>query len=491
MRLEKVLFKGIIRGRYQNGSMLVFLAGFILPLLMLLCSVAIDVNGYSTRREEIQNIADAAVLYGVKYLPDINSAETGAADYLKIKAKDATFTLSSSNDELQVRINGNFEPFFAPFFNKILSAPILFPYAAASQARAMPLDVYIAIDRGAELSPDYSTSDDTAWGDSGQWGAAQIFSAVLPINFAEGRMHPRIVTQQCFNPKFSLIKRAAVKTFDFFSGFRMNRVGIGYFPGAVSLYGMSRDINAGIKKAESVEFYDTHPDWDTDHYVTIEEEEPIQTFPVQSSYCASIAETEPFYTQYLLPKPPTYVGIGNQHELLIDQSTWSVNPSYPLSTREKIWSRSVNKNALMDFSVAIGAIEQSLFYSGQNELRGGLVNNAPQVAFIFSDRTPQINNVRFSSGGGIVADQIHNLLADLRAFKDKQKTKLTLYYFMLESSTQEVSELSDLFASETYAASDGTSYFEAKVIRGEESDEFLSKMLTNIFLEQRSHAVSR
>lgn len=475
----------------QHGAMLVFVAGFILPLIFVLMSVALDVQAYTNKLEEMQSIADNAVLFGARFLPDTQAAQTMIASFVTSRDANAHYSVSSAADIVSLTVSDSFSPFFGTFFDKALNITTAIPYSATAEARAAPLDVFIGIDRSGYLSPDFSLADDGAWGDAGQWGAADVFTALLTIPFRNGVMGARIATQQCFNPPYVLIKKAAVRAFDFFSSFALNRVAVNFFPGAVSLVGKSRDINAGGTSQEAITFYDTRLDWDVDHYVTVAEYEDPSSFPVQSLHCASIAESEPFFTEYRIPEAPAYLSTSNGGAFLVNQADWSLNDDYPLMIREKIWSRATNKYESMDTGVVINAMKQALFNAGQKSDRRGLVNNAAQVGFIITNKVPVIGGISFTNGNDVVAQQIHDLFSELRAMKSNQHTKLTFYYVLLGGTLSEAQALDTFFSGETLSNELGETLFEPKVIRGEDPEIFLSKIFSSIVLQQRSHAVSK
>ena len=75
-----------------------------------------------------------------------------------------------------------------------------------------------------------------------------------------------------------------------------------------------------------------------------------------------------------------------------------------------------------------------------------------------------------------------------------QKTKLTLYYVLLGGSTQDVENLNMFFATQKSIA-DVTGFvaFEPVAVRsglGGTPDEFISKIISNLLLEQQTHVVS-
>lgn len=480
-----------MKRRDQNGSILVLVTGFVLPLLFLLMSATIDVQAYLNRVEELQSIADDAALVGARYLPDREAAKLMVGSFLENRAQGASYSIVTTPDLVTLTVSRSFSPFFADIFGVILNSQIVMPYNAESKARAAPLDVYIAVDRSEYLSPALAVDASGTWGEAGQWGAADIFTSRLQIPFGATSLDPTIATQQCFNPHFSSVKRAAVRTFDFFSSFQLNRVGVHYFPGAVAPLGRTRELNEGLDADKKLTFFDTHLDWDSDQYVTVEEQESPESFPVQSTYCASVAESEPFFEQYRVPDPPRYMEITPQSEALVNQNSWTINPDYPLTVREKIWSRVINKGDQMDFSVVINAMSQSLFQSGQHKDRGGLVNHAGQVAFVISDRPPQINGLRFEYNGDAASIELHHSLHRLGSHKEEQSTKFSLYYLMIGGTQAEAQELSDLFSQEKLIGKTGEVLFDPKVIRVEDPELSLSKIVSSIVLEQRSHAISQ
>ena len=59
--------------RKQNGSLILFIAFVILPLIFLIFSLSLDISVYYTQSQKAQKTVDEAVMYGYKFLPSENA----------------------------------------------------------------------------------------------------------------------------------------------------------------------------------------------------------------------------------------------------------------------------------------------------------------------------------------------------------------------------------------------------------------------------------
>ncbi len=477
--------------RPQNGSMTILFAGFVIPLMFLLVSAAVEVQTYTVIAERAQAAVDDAALYASRYLPDIRAAERAGRALLTTSLPNVEIKMDVSRDTVGIQALGRYTPSVAAFFETVIGETVAVPYNASARSRSNPFDVFVAVDRSSYLSPELSEDISGAWGSLGTWGAASVFSNLLSITHNGVAIDSTIATQQCFNPTFSLLKRSTIKILDFMSAFSMNRVGISFFPGATRYVGRVREMNAGINSVEAVSFYDKHIDWDSDRYVTVEERETVDLFPVQSVYCASAAEHESYYHEYPPPNHPSFIAEEHSEGNLIDETNWSVNPNYPLSVREVVWSRAVNKNAIMDFELVLSEVEYALFGAGSHDARGGLKNRSTQVAFILTDRVPFAAGQRFENMGDPAADRISTQLDQLRDLKRDEQSTLSIYYIMFGGTQEQTAELESFFASKKLLSDNGKLLFDIRVIRGEDNDAVVTNVLAALMSENRGNVLSK
>lgn len=476
------------RRRSNRGSMVILFAGIILPLSLFLLAVSVDIQGYTTASTAAQRVADEAALLGSRFFPDLNAARASARKLALDVVPGAEVNVLASQNEISVDIRETFSPFFGELLAELTGNNYTLPVIASGKARNNPYDIYIAVDRSSYLAPALSDSGTGAWGDSGSFGAAGLFESTITIPFGTGTfVDPRIATQQCWNPVFRPLKLAALRLLDYFGGFSLNRIAVTFLPGAESSLGRTRYMTAGTSVRSENFFLDTHTDWDSDHYVTVEEPELSGSYPVRSIHCAAAQEVESFFDQYKLPSPPAYLSSEPYPGNLVDVATWNINPDFPLTSRERIWGKSISHGPVMDISVALADLEHAMFANGSLDDRRGLVNRASQLAVLLSAGMPRVGGVKMIDRNDAVAGVIRDSLTRIVGRKKPGSSKLTIFFVSMND--EDISELDELFGEFKKVGPNGEELFEVRAIRPTNSEELISRILAMMALENRNAVV--
>ena len=180
-------------------------ASWIIPFFVLLGSVTIDLQGYTVERARMQEITDDAVLIGSKYLPNLPLAEEAVRGVFSSRDPSATAIVSAKDDSLMVEGKGVFRPFLAGYFSAFTSNDLTLPVHTIGYGRITPIDVYVALERGARVAPSLQAAEDERFGQENEFPVAPIFLS-QPRFHSGQRIDPNIATEQCFNPRFAKIK---------------------------------------------------------------------------------------------------------------------------------------------------------------------------------------------------------------------------------------------------------------------------------------------
>mgnify|MGYP001224256201 CR=1 FL=1 len=388
----------VSRSKSQKGAMTLFIAFIIFPVLFALFTLSLDLSVYYTASQRAQKVADEAVVYAYRFLPSEQDAQRALELYLSqnsenIDALRGSTEINISPDFISMAYRGISTLTFA----NLLGLELALPYHVSARARSTPLDIYLAMDSSAYLVPDVLGSD--AWGNAAEWPAADYFRHEQFFYKLDTQVNPplshkldeRVITQQCFNPVFSETKRAAVHIFDYLSSFRLNTIGLGFFPGYLSQLDTVREVSrpgpmqSGLGEANFMQHYGYA------YHASI--------------YCAAAAEKEINNPAYRFPQ---YSSLLNQAMNCPSAGAQSIldpfspeapklNPDYMacLKAREVIWSRAINPQDEQNLPGVINNLNNQLLAVQSAAERGGLLASPVKVGIILSGDLPRSDGLRF------------------------------------------------------------------------------------------------
>ena len=480
-----------IRHDSDRGSMSLFIAVIVLPLIFFLFSLSVDLETYYRETQRAQKAADSAALYASRFLPFTAQATQAARSYLSSfgsVVSDAQIQVSS--DFLSISINSTIEPNFP----QLLGIHLKIPLTAYSKARTTPLDVFLAMDTASYLAPALTAGP--AWGDS-SWPSAQFFTTLAP-ELNGSLVDSQLATQQCFNPAFSALKQAAITSYDYLAGFRLNEVGLGFFPGSVNELDVVREILPGGQRPSNFSTNAGEADF-----------VPYTTLVNSDAYCAAASEQETATDRYRLPSFSVSLGGEWPHPFdrpasMITPGTWTFDSAYQpsLRAREVIWSRVVKPtytSAVMPQSdLVIQSIVSRLMAPPAAVKRGGLNQSSFKKGIILAGDVPWVNGNRFASASdGLTTPQLTSVLSAIRAQIQSAAINLKLYYLILRSDyslegvgarAQELQSFFDQFALSTGNSSGS---FVAKVMLAESPEELSNRLVGEMMLDSKTVMISR
>ncbi len=374
--------------------------------------------------ERAQRVADEAANLGLRYLPFAAEAKVTAEAFLMQEGFPACSVVDAGTDAVSVRLDCSFESGFAKFFGASLPIPL----SAYAEVRMNPIDIFIALDTGSAVAP----REGALWGDESEWPVADFFSQEYPVHLDGRPLDARYLTQQCFNPLFSVLKRTAIQLYDYFIRFNLNAVGIGFFPGQIhSLYVARSALPPGLRG-------DGIGEAQSEKFVSVSSAD---------SLCAAAAEREQHARQYHLPSlneeimSPYDFAAGRPLAMTMPPS-FEFNPEYlPFAlSRELIWTKAAKSGAPYRTSAVIEEIAAQLLADRsrlfeKKHSRGGLKNQALKVALILAADLPAEGEARFPAVES--QEAIKQSLARIRDFAERTSTTFLLFYVLGPETKQQ------------------------------------------------------
>lgn len=454
--------------RNERGSILLFIGAVVIPILLAFATISIDVSRISYLRSDLQGYLDETALYGVRYLPDQNQTVKSVTDYWMRFDTKYPVAVTIKNDQVILETEIQYAPIFASFFEAV-GQRLSFPIPIISKARTVPQDIAIVLDRGASSAPALLSGEDDAWGDEKEWGSAALFQSEISLSYLGENIQPRIATQQCFNPAFSKLKTAILYSFKHLDKFSLNKLSVYGAPGLQGELGTIRQLS--FPGTIDPAFGDSHVDWDTDHYVRIEESE--EGLPVKSIYCAAVADEEEHFRKYNFPE-----GFYNPDLHFVNHTSWDITESYPLSFEHIIWTKTSIPGRFMDFKQIVSNLTYKLVLTRPEDRRGSLALYTNKVALIFSGDVPYIGGIRFDQ---LSLGHREELRGELTHFGEEcvaQKSHCTVFYVSLNTDYSAVESTKAFFEEISEHNSALKDHFALKIIAGSDIQSLSNKIIS-------------
>lgn len=486
--------------RGQKGSVSIFVAAVIFPLLFILLSIVIDLNAYKVNTQRLQQATDDAALYGVKFLPYREKAEAAARSYLSHYARTAdTAEISAGSDALFVSIKEVTPLSFATFFG-IESG---FLSQAVTRARGVPFDVSIMVDRSSYMAPPLTALGGEAWSDEGEWNTADLIEdGVLALS--SPTVDARIATQQCFNPVFSALKYAAILALDNLSGFGLNRSSVGFFPGGIDAISSIRPMQKGGKRSGEMESPFPDMRWTVDgdgESIWVPDYQATPETFIGETGCAAIAETD-HNSRYRFPDLNSEFSVAESCSgSLIDTSSWAVRDDYLpcLRSREVMWSRSVHSSELPSTSAVFARILNTVASNRADSGRGGLVNNAIRAGIVLTADLPREGGIVFDENGGVdpVRDALRSVFSVYRErLSMAVEQPIDISYVLVDRpdrsfSESEIQSLQTFFNEESIIEGQDPEKFRIRVFHGSRPEVIVQNVIASLVLQRKTAVLSR
>ena len=446
--------RGIAGCRAEKGAMMLFVAAVILPLLFLFFAFTLDIEKYFRDKARAQHAIDEAGLYAFRLLPDVERARQGAQLYLNVNASAiAPYTkIQAAAEGLSLSVEAGSRVSFASFFGgREGSADVLnLPVQVYSRVQGAPLDAFVAMDASAYLAPELGQS--TAWGEAGTWPSATLFAGSSPhVRIVDARQRTidgRLLTQQCFNPVYSVLKRVTIALYETLAASAQNAVGIGFFPGGGMGVDIAREIlPRAAGSAEAVWVAGAQTD-----------------AGVVSDYCLAAAHYESAQPQYWVPAfDPSRPAHGWRSEPAPAEAVlpgaWLYNPDYAaLRVREVVWAQAVRPPQWQcETEAVLEVVAHRLGAARALAARGALRGSSLGLGVIIAGDVPRKGARRFPDVE--VSEALRAKAAQLATLLSQAQTRLgirqRIYYALLSDhpglsariGRAEIEELSAFFRS--------------------------------------------
>ena len=396
------------RVRSERGSMSLFVAAVLLPLLFFFFTITLDLERFFRTSGDIQHALDEAALYSYRFLPNESLASTMASLYLQQNSGvSGSVTVSVASDSLRLAYHGASKLSFGGLLASVAGGTkdVGIPLSLVSEVRGSPIDAYILMDTSSYLAPLITGS--TTWGAPGEWPEANLFRSQLQIRDTNGNpLNDGAVTQQCFNPVFSEIKLATIRTYQQLSNFSKNGVGVGVVPGRDGTPESIREIRPiSAPTIGEATFNDS----------------VLGTGGMSNHFCLAAAEFETATSHYRFHVSPN--GLNHLWYPQTDDpmpasitvpGSWNLDPGYApfLSMPQAVWGQKVSENRVGDISATLDHVFANLISAPSIAERGTLAGKAKSVGILLMGDLPHEGSEKFPHP--IVQSTIRNRLRNIK-----------------------------------------------------------------------------
>lgn len=484
--MNKDLLRDKLIIRSKCGSISFFVVALYLPLLFLLFTLSLDLATYYRQSENLQQTLDDAALYAYRFLPFKAEAERALKTYLAKEGDLSKYVkINMEDDTLSLLLDSSVDLTFA----KLLGVEAPIPIQAYSKVRGTVFDALVVLDTSAYMAPSNLMSAAGTWGDS-SWRPASFFLDMEPPLIKDGvEADPLKLTQRCFNPALNPLKLSAIKTYEYLSAFKLNGVGLGFYPGTGVFMDTARYVSSVREGGEAELPFDPGVGL------------------VRASYCAAISESaeNAGLTHYQLPGVNSDMASSYNADSgpinLLSYTPLSFNPEYApfFSARQAVWYRPIaDRDFTHDFSGVLSEVRAQLVGTPSGTERGGLTNKAVKSAIIFAGDVPWIADEVRGYAFRFPADEVKSsLLTEIELLKNiiaQEGTNFKLYYVALEHEGKSdlqslVPELRDFFREASIR--DGKEIFNVQVMLGSDGDKLSQEVVGSMVLDRKSAVLAR
>lgn len=470
----------------QSGAMAIFLVVFALPVLFFLYSISVDVSVYFHQLQKIQKIVDDAALYSYRFLPYKEAANSAACAFVGqydlgdgalACGEQIEVSIPSDASSISVTARTTSQLTFASYFGVEAALPL----EAFAVARGTPYDVFIAMDTSSYLAPPVLTGPawNMAGGASSPWPAATFFNT-YPLQNNGVQVDPVLLTQQCTNPAFNVIKAGAIQSYEYLASNGINAVGLAVYPGSFNDVEVLRPVLPRQGSSDQITYT------------------PYERIFNSNTFCMAAAENDSAGSPNAFPVANAKFGWSGEDDPLrpspiVLPGSWQLNPEYPpyFRAREVLWGQAAREDAYGDIGALLSSVRANLVGSVYVGARGGMANNAIKSAIIFAGDLPRSAGNSFAQND-YVKSLIKNHLAALRADLAANHFKMVLYYVLLEhgsvsggSFDEGKLALEELFAQESVLDGENGSSLELRLLSGNDGQALVDEVVGSLLLDKR------
>lgn len=472
----------------ERGSFSFLMIVFALPVLFLLFTLTLDVGTYLARVEKDQRVLDDAALYAYKFLPDREMAEQMAREYLarhEDVVQGSTLAVSSNPSEnaVTIELQNATELTFARLFGILTGAvagSFTLPERIFSVARGTPFDVFIALDASGSLGPRFDMGQciGSAWSDVEATVPSSFFTASDAVycrtpSGGTVTVDPLLLTQQCFNERFSAVKRSAIRATEFFAGFGLNQIAVGVFPG-LSPGGGAVDLVRELSPVPAPPA--------AARFLTYE------GLVSATTWCGAIADHPP--ADVPAYRYETNAGTGVDRVVRSAVSGKMVpNPAFSPAVSDLLWMQPTREGMSGDIGDLLSTVRSQLLGAPVLGSRGGMSGLNTKVALIFLGGLPVLGGTRFASSSDAVATALTSQIQSLRR-EVEEGGKSFILNFLLVGSTPGSSEFGS-FIERTRPPRDQRGRFDVRFYQQDDPRRMVQEIVASLVLVRRTAVISR
>ena len=477
----------------EQGSMMLFIAAILIPILFVFFSLTLDFEQFFGEKESIQHLADQAALYGYRFLP--NKANATAATKLYLTQNSSITAISEvtvTADSVTVDVNKTSNLTFANLASLISHSstdPIGIPLSVHAVARGVPIDAFVMMDTSTYLAP--SISDSVPWIQNGErslWPSAQFFSSTnlwdIRAQMHEPAYVNEVVSQSCFNQIFSKVKKATIGAYQKLANFRLNAVGLGFYP---SVYN-SVDVARAVRSLDTVGIGEAG--WIASP--------PSQEY-VRNELCFAAADMELSHTAYRFPTAPASLEYQwkspstGAPAMKVIPGVWNINPEVQpfLSVPQIIWSQAVRVGVDVNTPAAILQGATQIYAANSWQGRGGLTNRAARVLVVLAGDVPRVGGLRYPNSA--VETALGGVITQIKAYASgltgDTSHGIIIYYVLTDMKSSSVS--AEATTLDAYFKTQSTQSVRLQLVYGSDPEVMANAAVNAVLAESRRGVISK
>ena len=355
----------------EKGAVTFVILSVVIPLLFFSFYLLLDISLFVKEERVVQEKIDQATVVAYKQMPYVEKTKqvlesrlAGTIPELKESKQSPVVMTNSGTVEVFVPPFSTAKSGFAGFFTSEENAVL--KHTAKSVVATNAHDIMINFSVSAEdMAP--SLLGDDAWGNAALWPAALDVDSLKGRFSGSREVNPRVLTQQCFNPYFSGIKRGVLRAYQYFSNFPQDFVSVGVYPAQSP---PDLPISPSATKIEMLRALQPRPDFriQANPQVPLTDLSETSVFPYdraiyKDALCAGISEREVKGSNLSIPqldstlslwKPNSTSILPTQYVLDLKSPKFTEGASLNLSMPEAITFKSVRGEPKPEFSSVIG-----------------------------------------------------------------------------------------------------------------------------------------
>lgn len=458
----------------QLGSITLFAATVLFPIIFFLLSISLDLTQLYAERASVQRVIDQAALYAYRFLPFQVQARHAVDTYLRsLSSIHGSYETYIDSGQVEITYHGRAPFFFAAFVGNSVGIP----YDLHTRVRGTVMHAVVMVDSSSSVAP---VSTEELWGAPALWPAANLFIHFKPFG---STVSPRFITQQCFNPAFNIIKRSAIGILDYLSSFSKNSVALGFYPGTLSSIDLVKNAQRSGTMLSDIRlgYFNT-----------------ANSPYAKNSFCLAASEEIQHENPYEIPKKVNFTEIPHiPLGRLTDQVNYLVTSDSiaNISMREVLWSRAIRPGQvsiqqILERSLAV--LQDGGTYN-QFEDKNRIAELPVDSIIILSSGLPKEGNAIFPDA--IVQLSLKNSIMRIMETHRSNNHRTLLYFVIFDPFLNQI-DISQIEALQTFLNqlienNEVGQRFQARVVHSDHSDDIPTGIIRSLVLENNTAIIDK